>query len=110
MKNFIQHGLTLPLPAPYAVTSGQGVLVGAIFGVAAYDALSGETVEIKRDGCFSLPCLGTDTVAVGARLYWDNTNRRLTTTATNNTQVGAAIAAKASGVTTVSVLLDSTIR
>ena len=34
MKNFVQHGLTVTLAAPAAVTSGSGVLVGAIFGVA----------------------------------------------------------------------------
>ena len=38
MKNFIQPGDSLTVSAPYAVTSGQGVLVGALFGIAAYDA------------------------------------------------------------------------
>jgi len=110
MKNFIQLGATITMLAPYAVASGNGLLVGSIFGVAANDALSGESVEAKRDGVFSLPCLSTDTVAAGAKLYWDNTNRRLTTTATNNTLVGAAVAAKAAGVSTVTVLLDGAIR
>ena len=38
MKNFIQPGDSLTVSAPYAVTSGQGVLIGALFGIAAYDA------------------------------------------------------------------------
>ena len=35
MKNFIQPGNTITLAAPAAVTSGSGLLVGAIFGIAA---------------------------------------------------------------------------
>ena len=38
MKNAIQRGENLTLPAPYAVTSGGGVKTGLIFGVAAGDA------------------------------------------------------------------------
>ena len=34
MKNYIQPGKTISLAAPYAVTSGDGLLVGAIFGIA----------------------------------------------------------------------------
>jgi predicted RecA/RadA family phage recombinase len=35
MKNFVQPGNTITLTAPYAVASGDGLLVGYIFGVAA---------------------------------------------------------------------------
>ena len=34
MKNYIQPGNTITLTAPYDVNSGDGLLVGAIFGVA----------------------------------------------------------------------------
>ena len=40
MKNFVQPGLSVLLPMPYDRTSGQGVLVGALFGVVAVDALA----------------------------------------------------------------------
>ena len=45
MKNFVQPGNTITLTAPYAVTSGDGLLVGAIFGVAAGTAAIGEAVD-----------------------------------------------------------------
>ena len=35
MKNYVQPGNTITLTAPYAVVSGDGLLVGSIFGVAA---------------------------------------------------------------------------
>ena len=107
MRNFIQEGETLTVAAPYSVTSGQGVQVGAaLFGVAAFDAASGAAVEVATNGVFDLTALGTDTAAVGAVLYWDNTNRRLTTTATGNIYVGYATAAKANGDTTARVRLS----
>ena len=38
MKNYVQPGATLTLTAPYAVVSGDGLLVGSIFGVATTDS------------------------------------------------------------------------
>ncbi len=35
MKNYVQPGNAITLTAPYAVASGDGLLVGSIFGVAA---------------------------------------------------------------------------
>ena len=105
MKNYVQDGDTVTLPAPYAVTSGQGALVGSLFGVANHDAASGADCEFDTEGVFDVTALGTDTATPGAKLYWDNTNRRLTTTATNNTLVGVAVATKAAGATTARVRL-----
>ena len=48
MKNFVMEGRTITLPAPYAVTSGQGLQVGSIFGVASADAAISADVEIGR--------------------------------------------------------------
>lgn len=110
MKSQVQDGCTIPLIAPYDVASGAGFLVGSIFAVAASAALSGAEVEGKRHGVFDLAALSTDTASQGAKLYWDNTNKRLTTTASGNTLVGAAAAAKANGDTTARVLLDGVIR
>ena len=41
MRNFIQPGNSLAIAVPYAtgVSAGQGVLVGALFGVAAVDGV-----------------------------------------------------------------------
>jgi len=38
MKNYVQPGKTITLAAPYAVSAGDGLLVGAIFGVATASA------------------------------------------------------------------------
>ncbi|MFL1464008.1 DUF2190 family protein [Roseococcus sp. DSY-14] len=44
-------------------------------------------------------------MTAGARLFWDNANRRLTTTATGNFQVGIATAAALAADTTVRAML-----
>ena len=110
MKNFLQPGQTLAVLAPYNVTSGQGVLVGALFGVAAGDALQGTPVEICRTGVYSLGAVSADTGVTGDKAYWDNTARRVTKTATNNTLVGALAAPKSGTEGTAAVLLDGVIR
>ncbi|RDD72144.1 DUF2190 family protein [Paracoccus versutus] len=97
MKNYVQPGATLTLTAPYAVTSGDGLLVGAIFGVAAGAAASGATVEAALTGIFDLTKIGSQAWTLGARVYWDDTNKRCTTVATDNTLIGVAVEAVAGG-------------
>jgi predicted RecA/RadA family phage recombinase len=76
MKNFVQPGNTITLTAPYAVASGDGLLVGSIFGVAAGTAALGEIVEAALVGVYELKKLGSQAWAVGDRIYWDNTARQ----------------------------------
>lgn len=97
MKNYVQPGTTLTLTAPYAVTSGNGLLVGAIFGVAAGDAASGATVEAALTGVFDLTKIGSQAWTIGAKIYWDDTNKRCTTVATDNTLIGVAVETVAGG-------------
>ena len=106
MKTFVQPGLSVPLPMPYDRTSGQGVLVGALFGVAAVDTLSGITAEVATAGVFDITKEAPLVIAVGARVFWDNTNRRVTTTATANTAIGHAVVAAASADITVRMRLS----
>ena len=106
MKTFIQPGESLTVTAPYAVTSGQGVLVGALFGLAAYDAAIGGTVEVQTKGVFDIAKEPALAISAGARVFWDNTNKRVTTTATGNVAIGHAVLAAASADTTARVRLS----
>lgn len=108
MKNLIQKGDTLSLTAPADVVGGQGILVGSIFGVCSHDAKSGETMEVAVEGVFDLP-KATGALTEGAKLYWDNTAKNITTTATSNTLIGAAVAVAASGDATGRVRLNGTV-
>ena len=97
MKNFVQPGNTITLTAPYAVASGDGLLVGSIFGVASGTAALGESVETALTGVFDITKIGSQAWTAGARIYWDDTNKRCTTVATDNTLIGVAVEAVASG-------------
>lgn len=97
MKNFVQQGKNLDLPAPYNRTSGQGALIGTIFGIASVDVLLGVTAAFVTEGVFDLPKVGSQAWAVGAKVYWDDTNKYLTTTSSANTLVGKAVAAVGAG-------------
>lgn len=97
MKNYVQPGNTITLTAPYAVLSGEGLLVGSIFGIAAGAAASGEPVEAALVGVFDLTKVGSQAWSVGAKVYWDDTNKRTTNVATSNTLIGVAVEAVAGG-------------
>jgi predicted RecA/RadA family phage recombinase len=107
MRNFIQPGDSLAVAVPYAggVTSGQGVLVGALFGVAAVDAAQNAVIEAATQGVFDLTKEPALAISAGARVFWDNTNRRVTTTATGNFSIGIATQAALAADATVRVWL-----
>ncbi len=106
MTNYIQKGETITVTAPCDVVSGGGVLVGSIFGVASNDAKSGATdLEIDTEGVYDLP-KAAGAVTQGELIYWDDTNKVVTTTALNNTKIGAATQAAAAGDATARVRLN----
>lgn len=106
-RNFVQPGDTITLTAPYDVASGAGVQVGVVFGVALTAALSGAPVEAKRSGVWDITKkTGEAWVAFTTKLYWDNTNKVVTSTASTNVLIGVAGATQASGDTVGRVLLQ----
>lgn len=106
MRNFVQKGDIITATAPRALLSGEGFLVNQLFMVATSAAANGATVEGITDGVFELTALSTDTAAVGARAYWDNTNFRVTTTVGSNSLIGVFTVAKTNGQTTATVRLN----
>jgi predicted RecA/RadA family phage recombinase len=97
MRNYIQPGHAITLAAPYGVASGDGLLVGSIFGVASHDASTGAEVEAQLTGVVEITKVGTQAWTAGARVYWDDTNRRATNVATDNTLIGVAVLAVGAG-------------
>jgi len=97
MKNFKQEGRYLTLPAPYDVETGDGAKVGQIFGVACVDGLTGVDTQFDTQGVYELDKAPSQAWTIGALVYWDDSNKYLTTTASGNLLVGAAVAAVGSG-------------
>lgn len=99
MKNFVSQGNTLTFLAAAALTSGQGVLNGSLFGVVAEDAALGEQAVANLTGVYDLPKAASQAWTVGALIYWDDAADVCTTVATANTLIGAAVLAVGSGAT-----------
>ena len=105
MKNFLGHSQDQMLTAPVALASGAGALIGAVFGVAKTAIAQGQRGPFCLTGKFELP-KDANAIAEGARVYWDNTNRVVTATPTNNTLIGVATAAALAATATVHVRLN----
>lgn len=106
MRNYVQAGNVLTLPAPYALTSGSGAKVGSIFGVAAETVASGATVDLATEGVFTLAKVSAMAFAVGDPVYWDDTAKLVTSTTTSNTRIGVVVTAAANPSGTVDVRLN----
>ena len=72
----------------------------------AYAGERGASAEVAVNGVFDITKEAPLVIAVGARVFWDNTNKRVTTTATGNVAIGHAVVAAASADTTARVRLS----
>lgn len=106
MKNYVQRGDTLTLPAPAAIVSGGVVIVGSIIGVANGDAANGAPVDLDVVGVFSLPKVSALAINAGDAVYWDTANGVVTKTAAGNTKLGVATESVPNPSAAVSVRLN----
>ena len=108
MKNYIQPGDVLTMTAPSGgVSSGDGIKIGSLFGVAVTSAAEGESFQLKTGGVFTLPKTSAQAWTEGAKVYWTGT--ACTTTASGNTLIGCATEAAANPSATGSVRLNGTV-
>ena len=105
MRNFVQPGNAVTVPAPGATNSGSGVLIGHLFGVAGTDAAEGDDLVLHCAGVYDLPKVAEDAFTLGARVYWDGANDECTSTAEGNFLIGVAVAAAGSGASALRVRL-----
>lgn len=108
MKNFIQPGVNLTVVATATVVSGDGVLIGSLFGVATGGAAIGENVTLVRHGVFSLPKLSAQAWTVGQKIYWDGSE--CTTVVSTNKLIGVAVEVAADPTDVGLVVLDGAAR
>ncbi|KAG5183305.1 bacteriophage VT1-sakai [Tribonema minus] len=105
-KNYIQPGSVVTVTAPADVTSGSGVLIGTLFGVATHDAKSGEPLELKTDGVWELAKTSAQAWATVGLAIYSTAAGVLTTTATDNVLVGKNLVAAANPSPTGTVRLN----
>ena len=104
MVNFQHQGDTVTVAAPGTVASGAGVKVGNIFGIASYDAVLNDSLELARKGVFNI-AKDASVFAQGDLVYWDDTAKKATSTVGANMAVGMAEVAALTGDATVTTIL-----
>lgn len=93
MRNFVQPGDNIDLAsAPYNVLSGQGVVVGRLFGTANADALIGAPVVITTEGVFDIAKNANDTFAVGDEVNFNALDLKAHSNDTQDSNSGGTIA------------------
>lgn len=104
---YAYDGSAVPVVAPAAKNSGEGVKVGNLFGVAITNAASAANLAISTVGVHSIRKLSgaSSSFAQGANVHWDDTNANCTVSATSNLKIGVAVAAAANDAVTVDVRL-----
>ena len=107
MRNFVQNGVNLTLPAPADVASGDVVVIGSIFGIAAGDAVSGSDVDLVTEGVFNLPKVSALAIAIGDVIYYDAGTGLVNKTSSGNTRIGVAVTAAANPSGSVDVRLSA---
>lgn len=107
MKNYIQEGNIVTIIAPVGgVVSGQGLLIGNLFGVITKDAAEGESVEMAVEGVFNLPKASAAVLGQCARVSWDADNSLVVAPASGMPPIGTILIAAGNAITTARVRLD----
>ena len=96
MKNFIQRGENITVTVTddsdaVALESGDGYLIGSLFGIAVADAAIGAEVVLATAGVFDMAKTSAEAWTVGQKIYWDVATALATSTASSNKQIGVAV-------------------
>ena len=76
------------------VAAGEVVIIGNLTGLTcgiAHLAITNATLGAVAAGGGIYEVVNLDNAANGAKVYWDNTNNKVTTTSTNNAQFGFVV-------------------
>lgn len=111
MKTYVQPGDRITVTAAAAASSGDGVLIGSLFGIAFGDAGIGDKLTLATTGVFEMPKPSTDELAVGDPVYWDESARLATADddTGSNPQIGIAVTAAGNPSSAVNVRLNGSI-
>ena len=109
MKNYVQPGDTVTMTSPSGgLLSGDPVVIGAVFGIAAADAAQGDEVELVTTGVFEL-AKSAGAVGEGATVWFDTSGATIENTTLGGLfPIGVATKAADSGDATCFIRLDGT--
>ena len=101
-----QKGDSIDYRPETAIAAGDVIVLNSLVGVARLDIAAGMLGSLTVVGVFDAPKAEVQ-IAVGAAVYWDATNHRVTTVAAGNPYLGKAIDAAVAADETVRFLLNA---
>lgn len=106
--DFVHEGATIDYTPGQAVAAGDVIVQGDLVGVAKLDIAANKQGGLAVRGVFDFAKTtgGGSAIAVGATVYWDDTNNVVTTTALGNKLAGKCVKAAADGDATCRVRLS----
>lgn len=106
IARYVQKGNAIDYRPASAVAAGDVIVQGNLVGIARLDIPAETLGALSVVGVYEI-AKATGAVTVGAALYWDATAKNVTTTSTNNTYIGKAVAAAEAADATAFVLLNA---
>lgn len=105
MNTYSKPGFFITHAHSEAVESGQAIKLGDQIVVACGKYAASEEGEYARGGVHSLPKAAV-AIEKNVKVYWDDTAKKFTNVATDNTLAGVSDAAADSGAAEILVLLN----
>lgn len=104
-SNYVQDGKSIDYTPSGAVTAGDVIVQGDLVGVALRSIAANTLGALAIEGVFDFPKSddSDSAIAVGAKMYWDDSTDVATATAGGNKRLGTCIKAAAADDTTVRV-------
>ena len=108
MKNYIQDECSVEVTFAVAVVSGEGRLVGSLFGVADHDVDAGAKGTLVTKGVFEFTRDAADIFTQGLLVYWNAGAKEITIdpNAGANKLVGVSMEALAAAAGKIKVRLN----
>ena len=78
MKNFVRDGKHIPVIAPKDVKSGEGLMLGELFGVCVHSAEKGQRVTLSTEGVYRLDKDLSVAINTGEGAYYNSETGKVT--------------------------------
>ena len=103
---FYQDGKRIDIVQSGDIDSGDIVVIGELIGVQTNQIKKDEKGSVAVVGVFNVQKKAADTFTAGQKVYWDNTLKQATSTASGNTLMGITVAQAGSSHSTVRVKIN----
>ncbi len=102
-RTHVQPGNVIDVPLTASYAAGELILVGTIVGVCLASGGNGDTISVAIDEVFNVAKLSTDNMTIGAQVYLDADDKRVTLAAASGANLPAGRVTKAAGASTTTV-------